>query len=347
MNTAHFESQIHNKSVHLYHIHSQNISCFITNYGARVVSLTTRDKDSRMVDVVLGFNTIQEYLSADEQYHGATVGRFANRIAYGRFELHDRTYTLAQNNGSNSLHGGVNAFHNQVWKCIGREENSIKFELISPHMEEGFPGELKTWITYTISGSDLQIDYEAISTEDTVVNLTHHSYFNLNGEGSGSILDHTLRINSDFYTPVDQNTIPTGTLEMVADTPFDFSKMKAIGAEIDVENEQLQLGLGYDHNYVLNQYVSGQINFAAEVVGDESQIRMEVWTTEPGVQFYTANHLNGSDTGKAGFAYEARTAFCLETQHFPDSPNQNHFPTTTLLANEIFRSRTEYRFSIC
>jgi len=346
MNAANFDKIIDGKTVRLFHIFSQNISCFITNYGARVVSLTTRDKNSRMVDVVLGFDSIDGYLEADEKYHGATVGRYANRIANGTFTLKEKTYALAKNNGNNSLHGGVKAFHNQVWDCLSHEDDKVVLELISPHLEEGFPGELRTVVSFQIKGSDLLIDYEANSTKDTIINLTHHSYFNLNGEGSGEILNHMLKINSDFYTPVNENTIPTGSLEMVADTPFDFTKDKAIGNDLNDDHPQLKYGHGYDHNFVLNQYVPDELNFAAVVIGDDTQIKMEVWTTEPGVQFYTANHLSGIDVGKSGNKYVGRTAFCLETQHFPDSPNHSHFPSTFLPANQIFRSSTEFRFSI-
>jgi len=346
MNAAQFEKMIDGKLIHLYHIFSENISCFITNYGARVVSLTTRGKDSRKVDVVLGFDSIDGYLQANEKYHGATVGRYANRIANGSFSIGNDTYTLAKNNGDNSLHGGITGFHNQVWDCLEQEDNSILLELVSPHLQEGFPGEVKTHVKFSIVDSTLHIDYEAISSEDTVLNLTHHSYFNLNGEGSCDVLQHLLKINSDFYTPVDRNTIPIGSLEMVADSPFDFTRKKTIGTDISLNNEQLEIGDGYDHNFALNQYVEGELNFAAEAIGDESQIKMEVWTTEPGIQFYSANHLNGEDSGKSGNPYHRRSAFCLETQHFPDSPNQSHFPSTLLPANQVFRSTTEYRFSI-
>ncbi|MEM9549244.1 MAG: aldose epimerase family protein [Bacteroidota bacterium] len=345
MNSEKFQKVIDGKLVQLYHIFSQNISCFITNYGARVVSLTTRDKDSRMVDVVLGFDNIDGYLEANEQYHGATVGRYANRIANGSFSIGNEQYILDQNNGVNSLHGGVKAFHNQVWECLQHEDDSILLELISPDMQEGFPGKLKTHVRFTIVDSTLQIQYEAISTKDTVINLTHHSYFNLNGEGSGTTLQHYLKINSEYYTPVNETTIPTGALNMVADTPFDFTKTKSIGEHINNDHEQLTIGFGYDHNFVLNQHVEGELNYAAEAIGDKSKIKMEVWTTEPGVQFYSANHLDGSDAGKSGHSYTSRSAFCLETQHFPDSPNQNHFPSALLSENQIFRSFTEYRFS--
>lgn len=346
MNAVNFESTLQGEPVQLFHLQSQNLSCFITNYGARVVSLTTLNRDTQMVDVVLGFDSIDGYLNANEQYHGATIGRFANRIANGAFKIRDTSYELARNNGENSLHGGINGFHNRVWKCISQEKNKLVLELVSPHLEEGFPGTLKTHVTYTVQGSTLQIEYNAISDQDTIINLTHHSYFNLNGEGSGTIMNHILLLNSEYYTPVNANTIPTGTVSMVTDTPFDFTRKKAIGSEIDSDNLQLLHGDGYDHNFVVNQYVEGELNMVAEAYGDLSNIKMSVWSTEPGVQFFTANHLDGSDIGKSGRHYGRRSAFCLETQHFPDSPNQSHFPTTLLRANQNFNSKTEYRFSI-
>ncbi len=346
MNSANFERSINGISVRLFHIFSQNISCFITNYGARIVSLTTMDKNARMIDMVLGFGSIDEYIRTNEKYYGAIIGRFANRIANGAFTINKTKYTLAKNNDNNSLHGGTNAFHNQAWNCISHEENKLILEFISPHLDEGFPGELKTQVIFTISDSTLSIEYRAVTTEDTILNLTHHSYFNLNGEGSGPILNHSLRLNSDYYTPVNENAIPTGLIEMVADSPFDFVKHKKIGVDINNDHQQLMYGHGYDHNFVINQYVEGELNLAAEVSGNMSKIKMEVWTTEPGVQFYTANHLDGLDIGKSGNNYNKRTAFCLETQHFPDSPNQTHFPSTLLEANQVFQSTTEYRFSV-
>ncbi|MDF1698843.1 MAG: galactose mutarotase [Saprospiraceae bacterium] len=346
MNYANFESKIDLKPVRLFQIKSNSFSCFITNYGARIVSLQVVDKAMKMTDVVCGFNTLDEYIGASEQYHGATVGRFANRIADGNFIINNTSYYLQKNNGPNSLHGGVKAFHNQVWSCIANDEKSVKLELVSPHMEEGFPGELRVQVLYSIQGSTLQIKYKATTTKDTVVNFTHHSYFNLNGEGTGSILNHLLKINSDYFTPINHNGIPTGNIKMVIDSPFDFTNSKQMGSQIEEDNVQLVYGDGYDHNFVLNQFVEGEINKAAEAIGDQSGIKMEAWTTEPGVQFYTANHFDGTDIGKSGINYDRRSAFCLETQHFPDSPNQKHFPSTLLRANQIFDSVTEYRFSI-
>ena len=309
MNAANFESTIQGEAVQLFHLYSNNISCFITNYGARVVALSTMDKDSRMVDVVLGFESIEGYINANEKYHGATVGRYANRIAKGSFKLGVTQFKLSQNHNGNSLHGGENAFHNQVWKCISHDNKNLVLELTSPDMEEGYPGELIVEVKYSIQGSSLIITYKATSTKDTIINLTHHSYFNLNGEGSGSILNHSLLLNSEYFTPVDKNSIPTGAITMVTDTPFDFTKQKKIGEEIDEDDMQLGFGDGYDHNFVINQYVEGELNLAAKVIGDKSNIKMDVWTTEPGIQFYSANHLDGTDKGKSGGDYQRRSAF--------------------------------------
>lgn len=345
MDTNAFSTTINGKEVSLYKISNQFITCFVTNYGARVVSLTFRNSDNQPYDVVLGFDSIQGYLNADEKYHGATVGRFANRIANGRFLLNDIQYDLSVNNPPNSLHAGPNGFHNQVWDVVSLESDKVVLRYISPDMEEGFPGELETHVTYSLKGSDLIIKYKSQSTKDTVINLTHHSYFNLNGEGAGSILDHDLMINSEYFTPVNEYTIPTGQIELIDGTPFDFRKSRKIGSRIEEEDRQLTLGFGYDHNYVVNQYEKGVLSFLAKASGDKSKISMEVWSTEPGVQFYTGNHLSGMNRGKSGSKYKSRNAFCLETQHFPDSPNQNHFPSAVLKQGEIYKSTTEYRFS--
>ena len=341
-----FDTTLNGKPVSLHAISNQHITCFITNYGARVVQLLVKDKSSKSVDVVLGFDSIEAYLNADEQYHGATIGRYANRIANGTFFLNDKAYNLAINNPPNSLDGGISAMHNQVWTVVDHTEDSISLQLISPHMEEGFPGELTTQLTYKLKGSDLIISYKAISTEDTIINLTHHSYFNLNGEGTGTAMNHHLKLNSEYYTPVNENIIPTGKLDLVNGTPFDFTSKKTLGSAIDENNEQLERGSGYDHNFVVNNYEKDVVGFVAVIEGDISGINMEVWSSEPGVQLYTANHLSGKDSGKSGAQYVRRSAFCLETQHFPDSPNQVQFPDTTLEGGMTYQSTTEYRFGL-
>ena len=308
--------------------------------------LTTLNNQGRKVDVVLGFDSIQGYLEASEKYHGATIGRYANRISQGQISIKDKVYFLPKNAGEDLLHGGTDGYHEKVWKCVDHDESSIVLQLYSPHMEGGFPGDLTTRVKYSIEGSILRIEYTAVTTEETYINLTHHSFFNLNGEGSGSILNHSLRLNAEYYLPVNQNLIPTGSIDMVSDTAFDFYKVKKIGDRIGDEHPQLILAKGYDHNYVVHQYAPGVLNFVAVACGDLSGVEMEVWSTEPGVQFYTGNHLNGADLGKTGVKYGENSAFCLETQHFPDSPNQKHFPSTLLMPNDTFHSTTEYRFSI-
>jgi len=346
MNADRFTSEIDGKPVSLYHISNNHISCYITNYGARVVSLLINDVNSNPIDVVLGFNSLDEYLNADEQYHGATVGRYANRIAKGRFSINDVEYTLGLNNPPSCLHGGFSAMHNHVWSVSNHDSDCITLNHVSPHMEEGFPGELSTQIVYELKGSDLVISYRAKSTEDTIVNLTHHSYFNLNGEGTGSVLKHRLRLNSEYYTPINIDTIPTGRIDLVNGTPFDFTSKKELGADINVEHDQLKFGFGYDHNFVVNNYEKGVVGFVAKIDGDISRIEMEVWSSEPGVQLYTANHLTSNDMGKQGKEYSKRSAFCLETQHFPNSPNQPQFPSTLLKNEDTYTSQTEYRFGL-
>lgn len=345
MDPAAFSAIYRGKEVALYKISNEYLTCYITNYGARVVSLITKDKSGQSYDVVLGFDSIDGYFDADEKYHGATVGRFANRISGGEFYIGEQKYVLDKNNGPNSLHGGPGAFHNQVWDVIEITEKEVLLKYISPHMEEGFPGELFTTVSYKLVGSDLRISYEAIASEDTIINLTHHSYFNLNGEGTGHVLDHLLEINSEYYTPVNANTIPTGKLDLVSGTPFDFQKEKSIGRDIHLADDQLALGFGYDHNFVVRLSEKNELSYVAKAKGDKSGISMEVWSTEPGVQFYSANHLSGKDIGKSGKRYCKHGAFCLETQHFPDSPNQDHFPSTLLKLNNKFTSCTEYRFA--
>ena len=346
MNTDLFTSEVDGKQVSLFKISNNHITCFVTNYGARVVSLEVFDKLRNKIDVVLGFDSLAGYLNANEKYFGATVGRYANRISGGRFSINDIPYKLTQNNPPNSLHGGESAMHNQVWTVLNHESNKIVLELVLPDMEEGFPGELTTQITYEVKGSDLVISYSARSTKETIINLTHHSYFNLNGEGSGSVLNHKLKLNSEYFTPINKFCIPTGKIDLVNGTPFDFTDGKTLGVDIDVNDEQLLNGGGYDHNFVVKNYEAGVLDFIAKINGDISGIEMEVWSTEPGVQLYTANHLSGEDVGKRGANYNKRSAFCLETQHFPDSPNNSQFPSTILKENSVFNSCTEYRFGV-
>jgi aldose 1-epimerase len=317
------------------------------NYGGIIVSLRVPDKKGMLADVVLGFDTLDAYLN-NKPYFGAIIGRYANRIAKGKFPLDGVEYRLARNNGMNSLHGGLKGFDKVLWHGEQFENNhgiGVVFTYTSKDGEEGYPGNLKTTVTYTLTDqNELQIDYEATTDKATPVNLTNHSYFNLAGEGNGDILRHELMLNADRFTLVESTLIPTGELPSVARTPFDFTKPTAIGARIDANNEQLAIAHGYDHNFVLNRK-SSRLELAGRVHEPQTGRVLEVYTTEPGIQFYTGNFLDGTITGKNEHAYKKRAALCLETQHFPDSPNHSHFPSSVLKPELIYHSRTVYKFS--
>jgi aldose 1-epimerase len=319
----------------------------ITNYGAIVVSLKVPDRNGRFDDVVLGFSDFNGYLKNDP-YFGAIVGRYGNRIAKGRFTLNGVEYKLAVNNGENHLHGGIKGFDKVVW--TGRDMKSkagpaVVLTYLSKDGEEGYPGNLNVRVVYTLTNNnELKIDYSATTDKDTVTNITHHSYFNLAGEGNGDILNHLVTINASRFVPTDAGSIPTGELKRVAGTPFDFLKATAIGARIDQDDEQLKFGRGYDHTWVINGR-PGTMRLAATAYEATSGRVMQVWTTEPGMQFYTGNFLDGTLTGKSGKIYPRRSGFCFETQHYPDSPNQPSFPTTTLRQGAVYKSTTIYRFS--
>jgi aldose 1-epimerase len=321
----------------------------ITNYGGAVVSLKVPDRNGKLADVVLGYDNADGYVN-DKSFFGALVGRYGNRIGHAQFALDGKTYTLAKNNGENSLHGGIKGFNKAVWtaKIIpAKDGQSLELSYLSKDGEEGFPGNLKVSVIYTLTDSNaLRITYSATSDKKTVVNLTNHSYFNLAGQGSGDILGHLLIIRADKFTPVDSGLIPTGEFRDVAGTPFDFRKELAIGARIDQDEEQLKLGGGYDHNFVLQRSNDPEESLAARVLEPVSGRILEVWTTEPGVQFYTGNFLDGKTIGKGGVTYPRRSAFCLETQHFPDSPNQPKFPSAVLNAGERYHTITTYKFSV-
>ena len=320
----------------------------ITNYGGAVVSLKVPDRGGKLADVVLGYDGIDGYVN-DKSYFGALVGRYGNRIGHAQFVLDGKTYTLAKNNGENSLHGGVKGFNKAVWtaKTLSKKDGQLlELSYLSKDGEEGFPGNLKVTVTYTWTDANaLKIEYSATTDKKTVVNLTNHSYFNLAGQGSGDILGHLMTIEADKFTPVDSGLIPTGELRDVAGTPFDFRNSTAIGARISQDDEQLKLGGGYDHNFVLRRSAGSSESLAARVVEPTSGRVLEVWTTEPGVQFYTGNFLDGKSAGKGGATYPKRSAFCLETQHFPDSPNQPKFPSVALNPGERYHTITTYKFS--
>ena len=317
------------------------------NYGGILVSLKVPDRTGRLSDVVLGYDSLAQYVKSNGPYFGAVVGRYANRIAGGTFVLNGDVYQLATNNGANHLHGGIRGFDKVVWEVNEAESvegRSLDLTYVSTDGEEGYPGRLSVNVVYTLKDDNvLRIDYTATVDRPTVVNLSHHSYFNLAGAGSGNMLGHELSINAETFTPIDSGLIPTGELRSVVGTPFDFLKPVPIGARIADRDEQLQNAGGYDHNFVLNRAGKG-LELAARVVERKTGRTMEVWTTEPGVQFYSGNFLDGSNIGKGGASYKYRFGFCLETQHFPDSPNHPSFPSTVLNPGDIYRSVTEYRF---
>ena len=318
-------------------------------YGAIITSIKVPDKAGKIADVALGFDRPEQYWAEPfPPYFGAVVGRYGNRIAKGKFTVDGKAYTLPINNAPNSLHGGNKGFDKQVWTVTTKEDpagSSAIFSRTSPDGEEGYPGTLQARVTYTLTDkNELIVDYHATTDKATPVNLTQHSYFNLAGEGSGTILDHELTLDADRYTPVDDTLIPTGELAPVQGTPFDFRKATAIGARIDQANPQLKNGKGYDHNWVLNRKGAG-LQHAVTLHDPKSGRTLDIATTEPGVQFYTGNFLDGTIKGKGGKTYALRTGLCLETQHYPDSPNQKNFPSTILQPGKAYESRTVFTFS--
>lgn len=319
----------------------------IITYGGAVVSVMAPDRAGKPADVVLGMDTLDGYRS-QAAFLGALIGRYGNRIGHGQFTLEGRTVHLPKNNGENTLHGGPQGFDKKVWQAqdaSGAEGPAVELTYVSKDGEMGFPGTLTARVKYTVtSRNELKIDYTATTDKPTVVNLTNHSYFNLTSAGQGDVLGFQVMIDADRFNPTDAGLIPTGELRPVAGTPFDFRHATAIGARIGQKDEQLTYGMGYDHNYVLNRGTGG-LTKAAEVYDPKSGRVLEVLTTEPGLQFYTGNHLDGTVHGKGGKVYTMRTAFCMETQHFPDSPNKPAFPSTELKPGETYRSTTVYRFS--
>ncbi len=341
-----FVSEKDGKPTQLYVLKNANgVEACITNYGGRLVSMMVPDKNGKLTDVVLGYDKIADYLASDGNF-GALIGRYGNRIANAKFMLDDVEYTLPKNDNNNCLHGGPNGYHTQIWEGKQLNDQTLELTYLSTDGEAGFPGNLNIKVTYTLTNNNaIDIKYEATTDKPTVVNLTNHSYFNLSGDPSSQITDQLIMINADRFTPVDDNLIPTSVLEPVEGTPMDLRMPIAIGANIDDSYEQLVKGRGYDHNWVLNS--NGDINtLAAKATSKKSGITLEVYTNEPGVQFYTGNFMAGSDKGKHGITYPHRGAFCLETQHYPDSPNQPEFPSTVLRPGENYMSRCIYKFTV-
>lgn len=342
-----FEQIIDGKQTHLYWIENRGIKAAFTNYGGRIVGLWLKDKNGKLVDVVIGMNSVLGFKKSTEPYFGAIIGRVGNRIAKGNFSLEGKSYSIPLNNNGNSLHGGIKGFQDVVWESLKSNDSTLILTYTSPDMEEGFPGSLKVKVVYTLTADkNIKMEYEAVTDKTTVVNLTNHAFFNLNGEGSGSILNHQLQIYGDQYTPVDSGLIPNGKLEKVANTPFDFTTVHTIGERISIDNEQLKFGKGYDHNYVLNLSGKKEQHHAATVLGDLSGIVMDVYTDQPGIQFYSGNFMQSKNGLKSGVKDDFRTAFALETQHFPDAPNHPNFSQITLKPGKKYRTISNYKFSI-
>lgn len=342
-----FKKEIDGKQTALYTLKNKNnAEAVFTNYGGRLVSLLVPNKDGKLVDVVVGFKSVSDYEKSTEPYFGATIGRYGNRIAKGKFTLEGKTYSLFTNNGQNTLHGGKKGYQYVVWGATQSAANTLVLHYLSKDGDENFPGNLDVKVTYTLTDdNELKMDYEAKTDKTTVVNLTNHAFFNLNGDGSGTILNHEVQIYADGYTPVDSTLIPTGKIEKLAGTPFDFNKTTNIGARINDKNEQLTFGKGYDHNYVLNKTKAMGMFHAATVKGDKSGIVMDIYTQEPGLQFYSGNFMQSKNTFKSGAKDDFRTAIAMETQHFPDSPNQPAFPSTVLKPGQVYKTSSIYKFT--
>lgn len=324
---------------------SKGMKAAVTNYGARMVGLWVPVADS-LVDVVLGFDNIHDYVMAEERFFGAIVGRFGNRIAKGKFSLDGKSYQLGINNTPNTLHGGVKGFHSVVWEIVESTASSVELKYVSPDGDEGYPGELTVFVKYSLNDeNELSFDYKLKSDQKTIANVTNHNYWNLNGEGSGTINNHLLQVAAKQYTPVDETLIPTG-IEPVAGTPFDFTSPKPIGRDLDTVNEQLKYGLGYDHNFVLDKGVTAKTELVAIVEGDKTGIEMKIYSDCPGLQFYGGNFMKSQHVLKSGARDDFRTAFCLETQYFPDSPNQPSFPSVIIEPGKEYTSRTVHVFSV-
>ena len=347
LNKSDFRKVIGGKETDLFKlVNNSGTTIELTNYGARIVSLWTKDRDGNFNDIVLGCSSINEYIKINERYFGATIGRYGNRIKNAAFTIDGVEYNLNKNNGKNNLHGGKIGFNDVIWDVKQANSSKIEFKYFSKHLEEGFPGNLEVKVNYSLNeNNELKIEYSAETDMKTHVNLTHHSFFNLEGVyKNSSILNHLLYINSDSYTPVGMDMIPDGRIEKVKDSPFDFRKATKIGERINFDDDQLKYGNGYDHNFVLNSKSVDELS--AKLFDPVSGRFIEVYTNEPGLQLYSGNFLSEKTMGKKKVNYKRRSALCLETQHFPNSPNQNDFPSTILEPNEKYYSICIYKFGI-
>ena len=342
---THFNKLIDGKNIALYTLRNKKgMTAQFTNYGATLVSLFVKDKHGPLSDVVLGYDSLDDYLTMKNPYFGRTIGRYGNRIAHGRFTINQKEYALEQNDRGHNLHSGSDGFHHCVWEAVPMFKNAIQFRYTSKDGHGGFPGNLTVKVTFTLTDNNaLDIDYEATTDQLTHVNLTHHSYFNLNQDSTQSIENHTLKIDADTYLPVDHSGIPLGNLQSVAGTPFDFRNPKNIKKDIAVKHPQLEIGNGYDHTFVLNGNGLREVCVISEI---ESGRIMTVITNEPGIQFYSGNSISSQPPGKNGSIYKDRSGFCLESQHFPDTPNRENFPTTLLHPDEMYTSRCIYQFDL-
>lgn len=349
LNRADFQTEVNGKKTDLFYIRNKKgLEIAVTNFGARVVEIWTPDKDGEFVDIVLGHDNVEAYIHfKGERFLGATIGRFGNRILKGKFMLDGKSYQLPINDAPNSLHGGVMGFDMVVWDTKQVDEQTLEFSYLSKDGEEGYPGNLNVKMTYQLTDdNEFIITHNAITDKKTIVNLTHHSFFNFHGAGNGTINDHELMICADKFTPINNVLIPTGELMDVENTPMDFRRPTLIGKRVNDDFEQLAYGHGYDHNWVLNRETAHDLELAASVYEATSGRYMEVWTTEPGIQFYGGNFFDGSMIGKQGKHYNYRASLALETQHFPDSPNQPNFPSTVLMPGERYHHVCIYKFSV-
>lgn len=343
-----FEAEVNGKPVELYTLHAGDVTMQVTNYGARVVSLWTPDRDGKYEDIVLGYETLDRYLNnTGERFLGAVVGPYANRIAKGRFTLDGVEYTLPINNNGQTLHGGLTGLDRVVWEVVSATDNQLVLSYLHADGEEGFPGNLQIKMTYTLTPeNEFRIDYDATTDKPTVVNMSHHPFFNLKGEGNGTILDHVLTINASHTTPVDSVLIPTGEIADVTGTPFDFRQPHAIGERIDADNEQLRNGGGYDHNWIIDRRAEGGIEPMATVWEPASGRTVEVLSDQPAMQFYSGNFFDGTSNGKYGKPQRYRESLALETQKYPDSPNHDNFPSTVLRPGERYTQVCVYKFGV-